>query len=606
MGSRVKRGSFAPGTEKYRALMTAAKLALKQQDEGSLQALADLGHQVTAQNDPANTQTLHDLGKLMLHVGRASEAAACLKQAHMLTGQRDPELHTMLIQSLQRAGKLDEAIAEIEMLTKQIEAALSSEKKQWKYKSKQQERAMGKQFMGAVLADRAFTLVALRSPDALRAIEHARKHMPGESFMAALHATSLDWNGKHREARHLFEKVARMAKRGSATYQQEMASSQPFARAANKGDRPTPVSPADSNTDWSGGGGWALAGTEGTAADNECDIDRRTGLSVEEFVKEYASIGKPVIVHGVIDDWPARQSWSKSALLKARGSARVNIANSSVITMRQIGDADRSTRVALSEYVEEVMAQSTNEDPPYLFKTKQLPKLSDDYKHPALFDNFTWTHKQREDKALFFLGPKHSGAYFHHHSAAFNALVHGSKAWYLLPPLAHYGPEVGTMREWLRVHSQGLPTAPLRCVQRSGEVLFVPSGWQHGVLNLENSVGIAIEVGELKLPRKLKAQYEEEALVSLGLEPAANTKDEKTQPSLVVPEVASGQQAQEPALPVMVGVQQHPARQQALSDVHLLMVAVVVLVVIVLRGLLRRSSVNANTAKAEAKTKKAT
>ena len=35
----------------------------------------------------------------------------------------------------------------------------------------------------------------------------------------------------------------------------------------------------------------------------------------------------------------------------------------------------------------------------------------------------------------------------------------------------------------------------LECVQRSGEVLFVPTNWYHGLLNLETSIGIAVEIG---------------------------------------------------------------------------------------------------------------
>ena len=35
----------------------------------------------------------------------------------------------------------------------------------------------------------------------------------------------------------------------------------------------------------------------------------------------------------------------------------------------------------------------------------------------------------------------------------------------------------------------------VECVQRSGEVLFVPTNWYHGLLNLETSVGIAVEIG---------------------------------------------------------------------------------------------------------------
>ena len=34
----------------------------------------------------------------------------------------------------------------------------------------------------------------------------------------------------------------------------------------------------------------------------------------------------------------------------------------------------------------------------------------------------------------------------------------------------------------------------LECEQRAGDLLFVPSNWGHAVLNLETSVGLAIEV----------------------------------------------------------------------------------------------------------------
>lgn len=34
------------------------------------------------------------------------------------------------------------------------------------------------------------------------------------------------------------------------------------------------------------------------------------------------------------------------------------------------------------------------------------------------------------------------------------------------------------------------------CVQEAGDVLFIPSGWHHGVLNTQESIGIALELGD--------------------------------------------------------------------------------------------------------------
>ena len=36
----------------------------------------------------------------------------------------------------------------------------------------------------------------------------------------------------------------------------------------------------------------------------------------------------------------------------------------------------------------------------------------------------------------------------------------------------------------------------LECVQEAGDILFIPSGWHHGVLNTQESVGIALELGD--------------------------------------------------------------------------------------------------------------
>ena len=89
----------------------------------------------------------------------------------------------------------------------------------------------------------------------------------------------------------------------------------------------------------------------------------------------------------------------------------------------------------------------------------------------------------------------------HYHSQALNALVRGSKKWFLRhPTFAHY--DRTPVREWLRrkdgaayaVRGAAEDRPPLiECVQRAGDILFVPSGWGHAVLNLEEVAGFAVE-----------------------------------------------------------------------------------------------------------------
>jgi histone arginine demethylase JMJD6 len=85
--------------------------------------------------------------------------------------------------------------------------------------------------------------------------------------------------------------------------------------------------------------------------------------------------------------------------------------------------------------------------------------------------------------------------------------VYGKKQWQLLPPLAYFGPEdivvytetdsyVGFRPAAATADVAEIkhPIEPFACTQRAGEVLFVPTGWSHAVLNVEDSIGVAVEV----------------------------------------------------------------------------------------------------------------
>lgn len=94
--------------------------------------------------------------------------------------------------------------------------------------------------------------------------------------------------------------------------------------------------------------------------------------------------------------------------------------------------------------------------------------------------------------AAVHLGPPGSGTPFHSHTHAASALIHGRKEWYLTPPTELLTSRVHP-REWSQ---QVLPflnetAAPLHCVQRPGDVLYIPDYWSHSVLNLEDTVAVS-------------------------------------------------------------------------------------------------------------------
>lgn len=94
----------------------------------------------------------------------------------------------------------------------------------------------------------------------------------------------------------------------------------------------------------------------------------------------------------------------------------------------------------------------------------------------------------------FYLGGPGSGAPMHYHEDATNLLIYGKKQWYLHPPaLAEYS--TISIADYVRYILPGLKGAarPLQCTQQAGDLMFVPHGWGHAILNVETSVGYALE-----------------------------------------------------------------------------------------------------------------
>ena len=75
----------------------------------------------------------------------------------------------------------------------------------------------------------------------------------------------------------------------------------------------------------------------------------------------------------------------------------------------------------------------------------------------------------------FALGAAGTGSPMHTHQDAWNALIYGRKRWFIAPPAqANYS--YTHIRAWMEADYPQLPPSqrPLECVQRAGEVMYVP------------------------------------------------------------------------------------------------------------------------------------
>ena len=208
----------------------------------------------------------------------------------------------------------------------------------------------------------------------------------------------------------------------------------------------------------------------------------------------------PVVVRNAAADWPALRRWRDSRYI-ARALPRAVINETPVDTQ------------TFFTYLNHCPA---DEAPLYLFDPLALKRapLSNDYTPPAFLPDDLFAllgdedGGQRPHHRWLIVGARNSGSFFHvdpNGTSAWNAVVVGEKRWVFYPPEGDPPPGVqpsddGTdvytpvsLMEWYlnfydgahadRLASKRAPTRPLECTARAGDLVFVPSGWWHQVVN---------------------------------------------------------------------------------------------------------------------------
>ncbi|XP_052174512.1 arginine-specific demethylase JMJ22 [Diospyros lotus] len=226
------------------------------------------------------------------------------------------------------------------------------------------------------------------------------------------------------------------------------------------------------------------------------NIQRTRGISVEDFVLNFEEPNTPVLLEGCIDDWVALEKWDRDYLVEMCGEVRFSVG---------------PVETRLEEYFR-YSDQAREERPLYLFDPKfaeKVPILGSDYQVPRHFneDLFSVLGNERPDYRWIIIGPAGSGSSFHidpNSTSAWNAVIKGSKKWVLfppdvVPPGVHPSPDGAEVAcpvsiiEWFMNFydaTKKWKKKPIECVCKAGEVIFVPNGWWHLVINLEDSIAI--------------------------------------------------------------------------------------------------------------------
>ncbi|KAL2136030.1 hypothetical protein VTI74DRAFT_5766 [Chaetomium olivicolor] len=228
------------------------------------------------------------------------------------------------------------------------------------------------------------------------------------------------------------------------------------------------------------------------------EIDRLDDLSYAEFAEKWSK--KPFILTKCIRDWPITKSWSIESFLSQY---------SDVVFRAEAVDWSFATYC-------QYMRNNHDESPLYLFDRRFAEKMSlnvgkEDgaaYWKPDCFgpDLFELLGAERPAHRWLIIGPERSGSTFHkdpNATSAWNAVIQGAKYWIMFPPSASV-PGVFVSRdssevtsplsiaEWLlEFHAEARKLPGCReGICRAGEILHVPSGWWHLVVNLEDGIAL--------------------------------------------------------------------------------------------------------------------
>lgn len=237
-------------------------------------------------------------------------------------------------------------------------------------------------------------------------------------------------------------------------------------------------------------------------------VDCRSGLTPEEFVEQYESTRTPVILKDIVKDWPIYQILQGDLSNLSKKKDVLALPGHSFSPFRC-----EFTSMSLDDYVCYAKEQA-DERPIYMFDSEfahilDAEKLYSVPEHFSRDDYFRLLGETTRPKYRWIIaGPARGGSSFHvdpNYTHAWNANLTGRKRWLFFPPSSPPPgvvpscdmSEVATpvsLTEWFLNYYDAsvnqLQHVGYECICDPGDLIFVPCGWWHSVVNLDDSVAI--------------------------------------------------------------------------------------------------------------------
>ena len=229
-------------------------------------------------------------------------------------------------------------------------------------------------------------------------------------------------------------------------------------------------------------------------------IDRRHRPSRNEFLRDYYSTNRPVIITGMMDDWPAMRKWNLDYFALKFGDREVDVQMGRTTGANYETEQEKYTRrIRFGEFIEKVRTAGETND----FYLTAKNNSSNRMVLPELWDDIVQIPEYLSNKnpgGFFWMGPAGTITPFHHDlTNNFMAQVIGRKRLKIAPswdmPLM-----LNHLHCFSRVDGRSISPAPsppleepqiLECILNPGEILFLPIGCLHFVQGLDISVTVS-------------------------------------------------------------------------------------------------------------------
>jgi hypothetical protein len=263
------------------------------------------------------------------------------------------------------------------------------------------------------------------------------------------------------------------------------------------------------------------------AVRNAPSIERRTAFDPAEFEAQYRRTLRPVIVEGLIEEWPARRHWSFDYLLSRCNTARVVVDSY---------NSKRAREVTFGDFISMLSAnRGAGDEPIYLqewlymadcpFLADDLPELpiaQYDFRRALYGESISTNHQ-------LWIGQQGATTRLHQDSYVIDVMhaqIVGRKHWVVMNPDAFLG-----LDDSGELDFEALANDPgariMTCELGPGDVLYLPAEWWHRVLLLEDSIGLGRKcLDQINLQRHIRLRLAELLALALNHDTVKETHPE--------------------------------------------------------------------------------